>query len=160
MSLASERRATVRLFIVDENLNVLHGFQPCGTLPAALQRTASRLLPTFEGPAKKSQAVAMSEGRLVRMIPVVGKARVFAVAVERFISKTMLRAAIAQFRLSGREVEVLLLALEGYTAAETAKHLQLGISTINDHLNRLLLKTGARNKTALIAKVLGWGTNP
>jgi DNA-binding CsgD family transcriptional regulator len=150
----SERRSTVRVFLVDEKLNVLHGLEPRGTLPPGLRRTVTRLLPMFDGPAKRSQAVAMSEGRIVRLIPVAAKT--FAVAVERFVSHAMLRHAIKEFKLSSREVEVLLLALEGCTAAESAARLDLGISTVNDHLNHLLLKTGARNKAALIAKVLGW----
>lgn len=154
MTGASERRATVRLFLVDEKLNVLHGSEPQGTLPGGLGRTVSRLLPTLDGQAKKSQAVAVSEGRIVRLIPVAAK--MFAVAVERFVSQTMLRHAVKEFKLSAREVDVLLLALEGLTAAESAARLDLGISTVNDHLNHLLLKTRSRNKTAMIAKVLGW----
>lgn len=154
MATSSERRATIRLFLVDEKLNVLHGCDPRATLPPNLVRTASRLLSTFEGQAKKSQAVAISEGRIVRLIPIA--ARMFAVAVERFVSHAMLRHAIKEYKLSSREVDVLLLALEGYTAVESANRLDLGISTVNDHLNHLLAKTGARNKTAMIAKILGW----
>ncbi len=154
MAAASERRATVRIFVVDEKLNVLHGSEPSGSLPAGLQRTVTRLLPTFEGQVKRSQAVAVSEGRVVRLIPVAAK--MFAVAVERFVSHAMLRHAIKEFKLTPREVDVLLLALEGCTASETAERLELAVSTVNDHLNHLLLKTGSRNKSALIAKVLGW----
>jgi DNA-binding CsgD family transcriptional regulator len=154
MAATSERRATIRVFIIDERLNVLHGSEPSGSLPAGLRRTVSRLLPTFEGHVKRSQAVAVSEGRVVRLIPVAAK--MFAVAVERFVSHAMLRHAIKEFKLTSREVDVLLLALEGCTAAETAERLELAISTVNDHLNHLLLKTGSRNKSALIAKVLGW----
>lgn len=151
---SSERRATVRVYFVDEKLNVLQGSESSGALPPGLSRTVARLLPTFAGQAKKSQAVALSEGRLVRLIPVASQK--FAVAVERFLSNAMLRHAIKEFNLSSREVDVLMLALEGCTAAESAAKLDLAISTVNDHLNRLLLKTGARNKTAMIAKMLGW----
>jgi len=153
-----ERRATICVFLVDGELNVLLGSKPCGALPAALQRTAARLLSTFNSQSKKSHAATMSEGRIVRLVPFPGKPAMFAIAVERPAAQTMLRNAIAKFKLSSREIDVLLLALEGYTAAETASRLDLQISTINDHFNRLLLKTGARNKTALIAKVLGWTT--
>jgi two-component system response regulator DesR len=156
MPVASDRRATIRVFLVDEKLNVLHGLAPCGSLPPGLQRTASRLLPTFEGQTKRSHAIALSEGRIVRLIPVPGKTQMFAIAVERLVPHSQLRNAIRKFKLSTREIDVLLLALEGCTAAETAARLELGISTVNDHLNRLLVKTGARNKTALVAKVLGW----
>lgn len=155
MQASIEKRATVRVYLVDEKLNVLHGSGRT-TLPAGLVHTVARLLPAFEGQTKKSQAVAISEGRVVRLIPVATK--LFAVAVERFVSNAMLRHSIKEFKLSSREVDVLMLALEGFTAAESAARLELGISTVNDHLNHLLLKTGARNKTAMIAKVLGWRT--
>ena len=154
MTALDERRATVRVFFVDDKLNVLNGPDPAGSLPPGLRRTAARLLPTFDGQVKKSQAVAVSEGRIVRLLPAAAKR--FAIAVERFVSHLIVRHAIKEYRLSAREVDVLLLALEGCTASETAARLELSISTVNDHLKRLLSKTGARNKSGLIATVLGW----
>lgn len=53
--------------------------------------------------------------------------------------------------LTGREVEVLALVREGLTNGEIADHLFLSRRTVEKHVERLLAKTGAANRTQLVA---------
>lgn len=151
-----ERRGTVRVFMVDDELNVLSRSAPGSGMPHGLRPTLLQLRQQWREHPEVSQATAFSEGRIVRLVPMSGAPQTFAVSVERYVPYANLLNALKRFKLSARERDVLLLALEGRTAAETAERLKIAISTANDYVNRLLVKTGARNKSDLIAKVLGW----
>lgn len=52
--------------------------------------------------------------------------------------------------LSAREIEILQLVCQQYTAEEIAKQLFLSVKTVNGHRNNLLLKTGSKNVTGLV----------
>lgn len=51
--------------------------------------------------------------------------------------------------LTRREVEILQLVCQQYTAEEIAEKLFISVKTVNGHRNNLLLKTGSRNMTGL-----------
>ena len=53
--------------------------------------------------------------------------------------------------LSSRELDVLRLAAEGYTAEAAAAALVLTEHTIKSHFKRILVKLGARNRTHAVA---------
>jgi len=100
--------------------------------------------------------MSFCQERIVRVVPMLGTPTTYVVSVERYLPYANLLSSLQRYRLSPRELDVLMLALDGKTASETAECLDIAISTASDHLNRLLSKTGARNKSNLIAKVLGW----
>lgn len=62
--------------------------------------------------------------------------------------------AVAEFRLTHREREVLALLLRGHTTAEIAELLTLAETTAGDYVKSLLKKTGSRNRAELSARVL------
>jgi DNA-binding CsgD family transcriptional regulator len=70
--------------------------------------------------------------------------------------RVMLSNAVRRFHITPRELEVLVLALDGQAAAEIARSLHVSVSTVVGHLMRLRIKTRTHSTAAMIAKVLGW----
>jgi DNA-binding CsgD family transcriptional regulator len=70
--------------------------------------------------------------------------------------RVMLANAVRRFHITPRELEVLVLALDGQAAAEIARSLHVSVSTVVGHLMRLRIKTRTHSSAAMIAKVLGW----
>ncbi|MBL0911573.1 MAG: response regulator transcription factor [Bacteroidia bacterium] len=56
--------------------------------------------------------------------------------------------------ITRREVEVLQLVCQQYTAEEIAEKLFISVKTVNGHRNNLLQKTGSRNVTGLVMYAL------
>jgi DNA-binding CsgD family transcriptional regulator len=79
-----------------------------------------------------------------------------AVTVESCGDRDHFARAARLYAFSPRETEVLLLVLEGAPAAEIAGALNIAEGTVQGYLKRLLSKTRSRNRTAMVAKVLGW----
>jgi DNA-binding CsgD family transcriptional regulator len=151
-----ERRATVCLLMLDSRFNILSGSKPIASVPPKLRATLTQLVDQCDANPAGSQASTFSEGRLVRLVPMKTYPKTFALCIERYAPYARLFSALKQFKLSARELDVLLLTLEGKTTAEIANFLGIATSTVRDYLDKLLMKTGARNKSALIALVLGW----
>ena len=152
-----ERRASVRVFVIDGDLNLEGNSGHEVSVPPGLRRTLQRLIAECQADPNASHAMAFAEARIVRVVPLSGIPDRYAASIERHtLSLERLLKSLDQYGLSGRERDVLLLALDGKTAAETAKHLNIAPSTATDYLNRLQTKVGARNKSEMIAKILGW----
>ena len=64
--------------------------------------------------------------------------------------------AAARFHISPREVQVLALLLDGKRLEQIATQLYITSSTVQDHIRSMLEKTASRNRSELIARVLGW----
>ena len=58
---------------------------------------------------------------------------------------------VGSFRLSGRERAIVTAMSEGMTSKEIARNLSLSPRTIETYRSRLMIKTGARNASQLIA---------
>ena len=69
-------------------------------------------------------------------------------------------AVAAPAELSSRELDVLRLAAEGYTAEAAAAALVLTEHTIKSHFKRILVKLGARNRTHAVAVGIRSGLIP
>jgi DNA-binding CsgD family transcriptional regulator len=68
-----------------------------------------------------------------------------------------LQQAIETFHLTPREVEVIKLLRVGRTNVEIASCLGIGVSTVKTHLIRIFDKTGAENRSGLVARLsAGW----
>jgi DNA-binding CsgD family transcriptional regulator len=63
-------------------------------------------------------------------------------------------------RVTKREVQVLSLLVTGYTHAAIARKLAVSPHTVDTHLRRIRLKTGARNQAHLISLALAAGISP
>ena len=94
---------------------------------------------------------------VVRTRPMAGPAGSFiGVGVERYHENNSLTTMAARFHISPREVQVLALLLDGNRLDQIAKQLYITSSTVQDHIKSMLDKTESRNRSELIARVLGW----
>jgi DNA-binding CsgD family transcriptional regulator len=85
-----------------------------------------------------------------------GSGSLFAVSIESFRGGDSLSRATRKFQLTPREIDVLALILEGASAIETAETLKIAETTVQGYYKRLLMKTGSRNRPAMVATVLDW----
>lgn len=162
------QRAIPALFVVDASLRVLHYRQDPGerrrdctmdagsqTLPPLIERTARALLDQRET-SDGVLSAAPNASIVVRLMPLDGSPKpLFAVLVERLKMRATLRAVGERYALSQREREALALVVEGARNHEIAARLQIAPSTAIFHVKRLMAKTGTRNRTELVAKVIG-----
>ena len=82
------------------------------------------------------------------------------VRIDRFQEPNSLTGAADRFHFSPREVQVLALLLDGNHLDQIAKQLHITSSTVQDHIKSMLDKTESRNRSELIARVLGWDSTP
>jgi DNA-binding NarL/FixJ family response regulator len=80
----------------------------------------------------------------------------FAVQLEFFRGGDSLSRAARKYQLTPREIDVLAMILEGASATEIAQTLKIAETTVQGYYKRLLSKTQARNRPAMVANVLGW----
>jgi DNA-binding CsgD family transcriptional regulator len=78
----------------------------------------------------------------------------YAISVEVRACREHLKAALSRYGLTQREAEVLSLILVGYRGIDIARTLYISPATVNDHFRKLLKKTGARNRSEMLIKVL------
>ncbi|HEY5341894.1 MAG TPA: helix-turn-helix transcriptional regulator [Candidatus Aquilonibacter sp.] len=133
-------------------------------LPGVLEDTVRELIAGWKAddPGTRLPGIARPVPFLVvRTHPVAGPAGLFiGVRVERFQPSHSLAVPAARFHISPRELEVLALLLDGAKLEEIAQTLNITISTVQDHVKSMVDKTESRNRTGLIARVLGWVDAP
>ena len=95
---------------------------------------------------------------MITLVSVPGpeNARIVAVLIEHGQSREYLSTAKRSYSLTGREIEILSLLLDGASTVEVAHILHLAETTVQGYVKRLLGKTASRNRASMIAKVLGW----
>jgi DNA-binding CsgD family transcriptional regulator len=79
------------------------------------------------------------------------------VFAEPFQSRDALREASRRYQITRRETEVLTLLVQGSATTEIAAALSIQESTVQDHIKNIAAKTNSRNRTEIVAKVLGPG---
>jgi len=139
-------------------------------LPSVLEEAVRQLTAawTSESSSQQTGIARPVPFLVVRTRPMSGAAGLFiGVTIERSIPGRSLTGAAARFSISPREVQVLALLLDGLHLNEIAERLHITSSTVQDHIKRLLEKTGTHNRSEMTAKILGWdqlpgaaGTNP
>jgi DNA-binding CsgD family transcriptional regulator len=131
-------------------------------LPVLLEDTVRRLTSAWSDQSVKQPGFAHPVPFLVvRTQPMSGPIGLFVgVRVDRFRPPNSLTGAAMRFSISPREVQVLALLLDGNRLDEIAAQLSITSSTVQDHVNSMLDKTRSRNRTELIARVLGWESTP
>lgn len=131
-------------------------------LPIVLEETVRELTAAWSSDAINQSGIARPVPFLVvRTRPMSGPAGLFiGVRVDRFQPANSLTAAASRFHISPREVQVLALLLDGNHLDQIAKQLYIASSTVQDHIKNMLDKTGSRNRSELIARVLGWEFTP
>lgn len=160
------------MLVLDRDLNVVLTWDAQEERSAAITalhaRLAQRLPPIIEeavrdlvatwasDPATQTMGVAHPVPFLtVRTQPLTGPIGLFVgVLLERPPGGQVFDKAAHKFKLSPRELETLALLLQGATLDEVAEAMHITSSTVQDHIKNMLHKTGSRNRSELITKVL------
>jgi DNA-binding CsgD family transcriptional regulator len=125
-------------------------------LPAVLEETVRDLTSAWSTSPEAGVARPVPF-LVVRTTPLSGPQGLFiGVRIDRFQQPNSLTGPAARFHISPREVQVLALLLDGNRLDQIAKALFITSSTVQDHIKSMLDKTGSRNRSELIARVLGW----
>ncbi len=161
------------MYVLDRDLGVVLAWDaeegPTAEITALHARLAQRLPPIIEDairdvvdtwtsdPATQAIGVAHPVPFLtVRVQPLSGVTGLFVgVLLERPPGAEVFNRATRTFNLSPRELETLAHLLKGATLDEVAEVMHITSSTVQDHIKSMLDKTGSRNRSELIAKVLG-----
>jgi DNA-binding CsgD family transcriptional regulator len=132
-------------------------------LPAVLEDAVRELTAGWGvDPGRHEAGVARPVPFLVvRTDPMSGPIGLFiGVRIDRYEPPNSLTGAAARFHISPREVQVLALLLDGEHLGEIGSRLHITSSTVQDHIRNMVEKTGSRNRSDLIARVLGWEFTP
>lgn len=127
-------------------------------LPAVLEETVRELIAGWRtDPDTQEAGVARPVPFLVvRTQPMSGPTGLFiGVRIDRFQPPNSTGPA-ARFHITPRELQVLALLLDGAKLDEIGRQLHITSSTVQDHIKNMVEKTESRNRTELIARVLGW----
>jgi DNA-binding CsgD family transcriptional regulator len=136
--------------------------RPAERLRALIENTVRELVAGWQkDPATQLPGLARPVPFLVvRTQPVSGPAGLhIGVRIDRFRPSHSLVKPAARFQISPRELEVLALLLGGAKLDEIGKALNISVSTVQDHIKSMVDKTESRNRTELVARMLGWGDN-
>jgi DNA-binding CsgD family transcriptional regulator len=128
-------------------------------LPMILEETVRELTSSWisEAAAPHGGVAAPLPFLVVRTQPLQGPTGLFiGVLLDRVPTKRPVLRAAEQFAFSPREVQTLALLLDGATLDDITDRMNITSSTVQDHIRSLVSKTGARNRSEMIAKVLGW----
>lgn len=127
-------------------------------LPAVLEQSVRELTQAWDHETAPSAGSSRPVPFLiVRTQPMSGPAGLFiGVRIDRFRAPNSLGEAAARFRITPRELQVLALMLDGRHLDEIGRLLSITSSTVQDHIKNMVAKTGSRNRSELIAHVLGW----
>jgi DNA-binding CsgD family transcriptional regulator len=172
-----EREATLAseqpfMHVLDRDLNVVLTWERSraqNAMPAAIRTRPAMRLPTVIEDAVRdliadwTSDIAEQTPGVAQPVPFLTvRAQRLAGPMGTFVGVLLQRPEGAQvfgraaraFALSPREVETLSLLLPGATLGEVAKAMHITPSTVQDHIKSMLHKTGSRNRSELIAKLL------
>ena len=79
-----------------------------------------------------------------------------AVTIERVRRRNVLLRAAKKYLITPREREVAAFLLDGLRIEEIGERLNISTSTVNDHIKKLIERTGASNRSQMLALLLGW----
>jgi DNA-binding CsgD family transcriptional regulator len=158
-------RIVLALDSEDERRVKLTGLQTRTTdrLPALLEQTVRELTQTWDdtGDVRDARKARPVPFLTVSTASMAGPSGAFiGVRIDRFRAPNSLTSAAAKFHISPREVQVLALLLDGRHLNEIGTLLHITSSTVQDHVRSMVEKTGSRNRSDLIARILGWEFPP
>jgi DNA-binding CsgD family transcriptional regulator len=149
-----------QFFIVDAAMTVLHQHvdvllpEHRGELPGDVALTAIRLM---RGPLqRRSTDVALVRSDLaLRMIRLADDGSCYALFLEAYQARDLVRTAVQCYHLSARESAVLDRMLHGYPTVAIAAELGIEPTTVLQHIKNIGLKIGVTKRSAIVAAVLG-----
>lgn len=128
-------------------------------LPGVLEETVRELIAGWrsDSGSQKTGIAHPVPFLVVRTQPMSGPAGLFiGVRIDRFKPPKSLRGPAARFHISPRELQVLAMLLDGEKLEAIGRKLHIAASTVQHHVSSMVAKTESRNRTELIARVLGW----
>jgi DNA-binding CsgD family transcriptional regulator len=131
-------------------------------LPPLLEETVRDLTATWTDATAARSGLAYPVPFLsIRTTPLDGPiGRHIGVRIDRSRPSSSLSEAVRRYNISAREVQVLTLLLDGRRLEEIGSSLHITSSTVQDHIKSMVGKTDSRNRSELIAHVLGWEFAP
>lgn len=152
-------RRDPRFYIVDQNLKVVGA--PIETASAAnlhmppdVAALVSRLL-RAENEAGGSTVALLRDDLIVRVVPLNGADPRYAVFLEQYESRDLLRASERTYNLTPRETELLELLLRGEATSEMAAALCISEFTVQQHVKNIGSKLGITKRKEIVATILG-----
>ncbi len=149
-----------QFFIVDAELRVLHQHVDVllpghrGEVPADIALTAARLV--RGSLQRRSVDVALVRPDLaLRAIRLAEDGSCYALFLEAYQARDLVRTAVQCYRLSARESAVLHLMLHGHPTVAIAAELGIEPTTVLQHIKNIGLKIGVTKRSAIVAAVLG-----
>jgi len=150
------------LYIVDEAMRVVFSTAPesaatATDLPDELRPIVGRLRQDLAAGAENGTIGVISPTELVRLQRLDGRdgSPHYAIFRERFATRNSVDKAVAQFKLSGREAEVLDGLLRGDATSEIAARLGIGATTVLEHVRNIGRKMNVTKRSAIVALVFG-----
>ena len=128
-------------------------------LPGVLEEAVRELIAGWQSDAgtQKMGIARPVPFLVVRTQPMSGPAGLFiGVRIDRFKPPKSLSGPAARFHISPRELQVLAMLLDGAKLEDIGLKLHIAASTVQHHVKSMIDKTESRNRTELIARVLGW----
>jgi DNA-binding CsgD family transcriptional regulator len=127
-------------------------------LPPVLESLVPQLRTRLRDRVDTSAAALLTVDLCVRACNMVGpSSRNLLLVLERVQRRDAVQQNLERFSLSPRESDVVMLVLYGHSNRRIANQLFLTEYTVEDHLKRIFAKLGVKSRTALAAKILGWG---
>jgi DNA-binding NarL/FixJ family response regulator len=129
-----------------------------GPLPTVLASLVPQLRSRLRDRTDTSAAALLTVDLCVRACNMgAASGRHLLLVLERVQRRDAVAQNLERFALSTRESDVVMLVLYGHSNRRIADQLFLTEYTVEDHLKRIFAKLGVRSRTALAAKILGWG---
>ena len=165
-------REKPRLVLLDDDLRIAFidriatltllqfGYDPSAgdkTLPEPLFTEVRKAIERWESGNREDVIVEPAAGLIMRVSPLSGNDGIrVALFLEEHLRRDHVALAVATYSLSNREAQVLSLMLQGLTGAEIGTELGIAKTTVVDYFKRLINKTSAKNRTEMLARILGW----
>lgn len=128
-------------------------------LPSVLEEAVRELIAGWrsDSESQKAGTARPVPFLVVRTQPMSGPAGLFiGVRIDRSKPPRSLRGPAARFHISPRELQVLAMLLDGEKLEAIGRKLHIAHSTVQHHVSSMVTKTDSRNRTELIARILGW----
>jgi DNA-binding CsgD family transcriptional regulator len=165
-------RSKPRLIVLDESLRIVFADwtailtvmracenprEPLESLPEPLHGAVREIIESWDTSSATEAVVEPLPDVALRVSRLRGESGSYiAVFCENLARRDDVKHAAHAFSLTRREQEVLRLVMQGFSATEIANEMTIAETTVSDYFKQLLRKTGAKNRTEMIARVLGW----
>jgi len=128
-----------------------------GSLREEIRSLVGTLIARCDSPREHDRIAFIDDSRFIRLMTLEGSAgRMFALTLEYDRRRDSLARAARRYALTKRETQVLGHILQGASTNEVAAALNLAETTVQGYFKRLLGKTQARNRAAMVAAVCDW----